>query len=135
MLFYKITLKPEILSLSWLHFLPGYHTIFFKLLASSFLSSIAFNSDLQLPHPWPAPVSWQSCRRSLQPSLILSKIFPSPTVPQLQTSLPFTGSGFFPERSSCRRLSLSSVLFWMRSLNSRNSDLSPIRMAPTNLSL
>ena len=98
-------------------------------------SKISFTSGLQLPQPIPAPLIWHNALNSLHPSFILLMIFPSPTLFQLQTSLPITGSAFTPERNNCNRFSLSSILFCIRSRYSRNSVLSPIKIAPIRRSL
>src|SRR5690554_7551055 len=97
-------------------------------------SRMAFTSGLQLPHPIPAPVSWQSCLNSLHPDCTACLIFPSPTFPQEQTIFPTAASlELLPLRSSCLFFD-SSVFSSIRLLNSANSDLSPIKIAPTNLS-
>ena len=51
----------------------------------------------------PAPVKAHNCLKSWQPSEILFRILSLPTLLQLQTNLPKTGSGFFPLRNNCKR--------------------------------
>src|SRR4051794_38860891 len=87
-------------------------------------SRILCTSGLHEPQPVPAPVNEHNCLRSVQPSLILFFRLSLPTLLQLQTSLPNTGSAFFPLRSNCRRFSFSSILLAISSLNSWNSLLS-----------
>src|SRR5690606_15334940 len=91
-------------------------------------------SGRQDPHPVPAPVVSHRPCISVQPSLIFFSRLPSPTWLQLHTSRPITGSLMSPLRSSCNLFSLSSVLLAIRSLNSTNSFLSPISIAPTSRS-
>src|SRR5690606_6083197 len=98
------------------------------------LSIIAPTSGRQDPHPVPAPVVSHRRCISVQPSLIFFSRLPSPTWLQLHTSRPITGSLMSPLRSSCNLFSLSSVLLAIRSLNSTNSFLSPISIAPTSRS-
>src|SRR5688572_18425207 len=91
----------------------------------SCFSSMVLISGLQLPQPIPAPDAWHKLSSVLAPSLIFSQMLPSPTPPQLHTSLPITAAAFLPERKSSSRFSDNSILLDIRSLNSRNSDLSP----------
>jgi hypothetical protein len=63
-------------------------------------SSNRFTSGLQLPQPMPAPVAVQRLARLSQPAAILLRILPAPTLLQLHTSLPKTGSAVLPLRSS-----------------------------------
>src|SRR3546814_17612970 len=94
----------------------------------------SFTSGMQLPHPSPAPDRRQSSSKSLQPAKMSSSRFPFPTVLQEQTSLPLAGSAAFPGRSNAFLFSPSSSLFSISDLNSANSDLSPMRTAPTRRS-
>src|SRR4051812_903797 len=79
----------------------------FNLISSSnfILSNIACTSGRQLPQPCPAPDAAHKAFNSVQPSAILLMIFPSPTPPQEQTSLPITGSAFLLDRNSSKRFS------------------------------
>src|SRR6218665_2226396 len=98
------------------------------------LSRMALTSTLHEPQPVPAPVVWYKLLTSLQPPAMAFSRLPSPTLLHEQINLPITGSAFLPDLSSCSLFSDNSMPLNIRSLNSRNSDLSPIRMAPTSLS-
>src|SRR5688572_18931973 len=91
-------------------------------------------SGLQLPQPRPAPELWQRSLSELHPPSIIFFRLPVPTWLHEHTRLPITGSDFFPDLNSCIRRSDNSILFSINPLNSANSDLSPIIIAPTNLS-
>jgi hypothetical protein len=95
---------------------------------------ILFTSGLQLPQPKPAPDDWQSSFRLVHPPSMSLTRLPSPTWLQEHIIFPTTGSEFLPDRSSFIRFSESSILLSISVLNSANSDLSPIKIAPTSLS-